>query len=201
MKNDIILHKQIYNSFLSITKIIMNGFELNKIAGAIILAALIAMLVSLFTDAIYKPEQAAKRGYQVAVSESEGAASAPAAEEKPIDITALLATADVAAGQNYMKRCAACHDFSKGGPNKVGPELWGVVGANKGHVTSYSYSSALIAKGGVWDYNNLANFLHKPKKYIPGTKMAFAGIDDQKDIANVIVYLRTLSDSPIPLPK
>jgi cytochrome c len=113
---------------------------------------------------------------------------------------AMLADADIEKGAKISKACAACHSFEKGGPTKQGPNLWGVVGNIKGHVNSFSYSDDLLAKGGNWDYDSLNNFLEKPKKYINGTKMNFAGLRKAKDRAAVIAWLRQQSDSPAPLP-
>ena len=119
----------------------------------------------------------------------------------PEPIEALLATADVAAGEVLHKKCLTCHSFEKGGPNKVGPHLWDVVNREKAHVTDYAYSDALRAKGGTWSYDSLNQFLYQAKVYIPGTKMNFAGFKTAQERANIIAYMRTLSDSPAPLPE
>jgi cytochrome c len=180
----------------------MSGFEWNKIAAAILLAGLIAMVVGTVTEALYEPElKPEKRGYQVAVTEeAPGKAGAEAEKEAPVDIPALLASANLEAGKASAAKCAACHDFAKGGANKVGPALWSVVGRAKASHEGYSYSDALKAKGGNWSFEDLFAFVHNPKTFVPGTKMGFAGISKPQEVANVVVYLRSLSDSPAALP-
>ncbi len=159
----------------------MNGFELNKIAASILLAGVIAMIVANITDAIYMPH------HPVAVA---------AAPVEPVKIGQLMAAADPSRGQNDVRKCAVCHDFTKGGPNRVGPNLWNVLGSPKLHLADYNYSAAMTAKGGNWDYIDL----YAPRDYLPGTKMTFVGISKPQDVADVIAYLRTLSDSPLALP-
>ena len=122
------------------------------------------------------------------------------AEGPASGVIALLASADAAAGERIVKKCAACHSFDEGGPNKVGPPLWDVVGREIGGHEGYSYSSALKDMGGTWDYAALAGFLADPKGWAPGTKMSFAGIKKDEELANLIAYLRSLSNDPEPLP-
>ena len=132
-------------------------------------------------------------------------AATPAASNSgaaaPASITALLARADVKAGQKVFKKCKACHSTAKGGPNKVGPNLWGIVGRDRASAPGFKYSSAMAAKGGKWTYQDLAAFLAKPKAFVKGTKMSFSGLKKEKDLANIIAYLRSLSDNPLPLPQ
>ena len=115
-------------------------------------------------------------------------------------ILALISSADVAAGQKVSKKCSACHSFNADGPNKVGPNLWNVVNKSMGSVDGFKYSKALISMNGSWDYDSLNQFLLKPKNYINGTKMNFAGLKKDKDRANLIGWLRSLSENPVPLP-
>ena len=122
-------------------------------------------------------------------------AAAPAAS-----LPELLKAADPANGEKIATKCKACHDFTKGGPNKVGPNLYDIVGAKQAHLDNFSYSDAVKGLGGQWSYENLDKFLTKPKDYAPGTKMTFPGLPKPEDRAAVIAYLRTLSDSPKPLP-
>lgn len=183
----------------------MSGLELNKIAAAILLAGLIAMVVGITTEALYHGEQpAAKRGFQIeGVEEASSAGEAPAADAGPVDILPYLSTADAAAGEAIHKRCTTCHDFTKGGPNKVGPNLWGILGGPTMHKADYAYSDGFnsVQKGKKWDFQEFSNFIENPKKHVPGTKMAFAGIKKPEERASLILYLNTLRDSPLPIPK
>lgn len=178
----------------------MSGLELNKVAAGVLVAGLIAMVSGKVSDGLYHPvHEVEKRGFEVEVAEG-SSAGAPVEAEKPENILPLLASADVAAGEAFTKKCTACHTFEKGGPNRVGPNLYGIVGAKVAHLGDYSYSDAMAAHGGTWDYNSLSSFLKKPKAHVPGTKMAFAGISKEGDRANLIAYLRSLSDAPVALP-
>ena len=111
-----------------------------------------------------------------------------------------LAKADVAKGQADTKICQTCHSFEKGGPIKVGPPLWGVVGRPKGSFPGFNYSEGMKSKGGDWTYDDLNEFLTKPSAYVPGTKMTFAGEAEESKRADIVDYLHTLSDNPLPLP-
>ncbi|MBI1274226.1 MAG: c-type cytochrome [Alphaproteobacteria bacterium] len=179
----------------------MSGFELNKIMGAILLAALVACLAGFVAHVVVHPHEGGEKAYVVeGVGEETGTAVA-AAPAGPEPIAALLASADVAAGQKVSRACAACHDFTKGGPNKVGPNLYGIVMNKHGHMEGFSYSDGMMGMHDkVWTYDELNEFLYNPKAYVPGTKMAFAGIKKTQDRANLIAYLRTLADSPASLP-
>jgi len=170
----------------------MSGFELNKLIASILLASLIAMLVGTLVNILYKPILSpAKRGYQVEVANSEPTTSSTS--EIQIDVAALMKTANAEAGHNVAKKCIACHTLGKGEPHKVGPNLWDIVGETKGIKAGYTFSAALIAKGGKWDEESLFHFLHKPRAFIPGTKMSFIGLDKPEDIVNVIAFLKTLT--------
>lgn len=178
----------------------MSGLELNKIAASILLASLIAMIAGTVVNVLYKPNLSPKeRGYQVAVTEG-GAEVAPA-QEKPIDISALMKAANAENGANIVKKCISCHSLDKNGPNKVGPHLWNIIGRDKGSVADYKYSAAMMAKGGKWDYDSLFHMIHKPSSFMPGTKMSFAGLSKPEDVADVIEYLRIkASDNSPALP-
>ena len=117
-----------------------------------------------------------------------------AAEPEELDIAALMAKANAEAGARTIKKCIACHSFDKGGANKVGPNLWAIVDAPKGKKPGFAYSKALSVAGGVWNYDSLFAFLKKPSAYMPGTKMAFAGIRKPEEIADVIAYMKTKAD-------
>lgn len=172
----------------------MSGFELNKIAASILLASLIAMLVGFIANALYKPNlKPQKRGYSISVSEDSGNTSPTNEEEVKIDIAELMKNANAEAGKVVAKKCISCHSLDKSGTNKVGPHLWNVAGNEKAKVEGYKYSAALTSLGGKWDDESLFYFLLRPSKFVPGTKMTFAGISKPEDIANVIMFLKTLA--------
>lgn len=178
------------------------SLEGNKIFAAILTAGIIGVGSGVLSGILYHPHELEEPVYKVEVAAAEGAKEGggeQAAEAKPIG--ELLASASVEKGEAYAKKCAACHSFEKGGPNKVGPNLWGVVGRPIASHEGFSYSEALSGKKDQkWDYEHLNAFLTNPKAYAPGTKMSFAGISKDADRADVIAYLRTLADNPEPLP-
>jgi cytochrome c len=178
----------------------MNSFELNKFLGAILGTCLILLSLNIAANALFSPENPAKPGYEIAVTEQPGTGTKPAAApEEPI--AKLLASATPERGEQVAKPCTTCHTFTKGGPTKIGPNLWGVVGRPKGSEPGYAYSEAMKSKGGNWTVDDLNIYLQSPRAFVPGTKMSFAGLSKGSDRANVIAYLNTLSDNPAPLPK
>jgi cytochrome c len=181
----------------------MDSFEFNKIAGAVLATALLVFGLSELSNIIYHPHAPEKQGFAIEVAEAEtGGEAAETAEAAPaVSIGTMLASADATKGQAVFKACAACHDPSKGGPNKVGPNLWDIVGRNHGIHEGFSYSEAMAAlKDKPWTYEALNEFLLAPKAAIPGTKMAYGGLKKEADRANLLAYLATLSDSPVPFP-
>jgi len=178
----------------------MNSFELNKILGAILGTCLITLALNIGAGAIFAPAKPAKPGYVIAVkTEGGGAKKAEAAKEVPLPVR--LAKASVNKGQATAKQCQACHTFAKGGPNRVGPNLWNVVGEVRGEGRGFNFSKAMKEKGGKWTYEELDKFLTDPRGYINGTAMTYAGVKNDQQRADVIAYLHTLSDNPVPLPK
>ena len=177
----------------------MDSFELNKVAGAVLGALLFAVGSGFVAELIYHPKPAGNAGYPLPEPEPKsGGEAAEAPKAEPVAVR--LASADADKGKGGTKACQACHSFEKGGPNKVGPDLWDIVEREKAHAAGFDYSAGLKEKGGTWTYEDLDHFLENPKGYVKGTKMAFAGIGSPTERANVIAYLRTLSDSPKPLP-
>ena len=179
----------------------MDSFEFNKIAAAFLTTALVFIGIKEIGNALYHVENPEKSAY--VVEGVEVAASTGQIEKKVIPtlapITPLLASASVEAGAKVFKKCASCHSINQGGKNNIGPALWGVVNRKIGGIEGFKYSKALSAYGKNWSFEELNGFLHKPRKYIKGTKMAFAGLRKEKDRANVIAYMNSKSSSPAPL--
>jgi cytochrome c len=174
--------------------------ESNKFYAAILLAGVLAMIAIIASGMLVKPEELAKPAYPIeGVAEPTATAAAPKADEIP-PVGPLLAKADVDHGAQIARQCQACHNFAKGGPNMVGPNLWGVVGGPHDHKADYAYSDAMRKFAGTWDYESINKFITKPQAYVPGTKMGFAGLKKPEDRADVIDWLRLQADNPEPLP-
>ncbi|MCX7306156.1 MAG: cytochrome c family protein [Hyphomicrobiales bacterium] len=182
----------------------MDSFEYNKLIGAFLGTVFVVFSVGIVSDAIFAAPHPEKEGFVIEAAQAEatgGGEAAPA--EEPIAVS--LASADAAAGQAIEKKCAACHTFEKGGPNKVGPNLWGVVNRPVASHEGFAYSAPMkeFSQGGtvVWDYEHLNHFLTSPKALVKGTAMGFAGLKDPDDRADLIAFLRTQADTPAPLPE
>lgn len=182
----------------------MNSY-VNMGVGALLGTVFVLMTVSITSEGIFHAEVPEKEGYAIvaeAASEGEAGADTAAAAETPI--ATLLASADAAAGETVFKKCVSCHTADKGGANKVGPNLFGIVERPVASHEGFGYSAAMteFAQGGAvtWTYDNLSHFLAAPKKFIPGTAMGFAGLKKEDERANLIAYLRTLADTPVALP-
>src|SRR3954452_17377846 len=168
----------------------------NTIAGWVLFAGIVALFSSIVAGEYFKSERPEKMGYPIAgvAEEAEGGAAA----EQPIE--AYLAKADPAKGAEVFKKCGACHNAENGGPNQLGPNLWGVIGEPVGQGKGFPFSDALSKKGGSWNWDNLSQWLTSPRAFAPGTKMTFAGLGNPQDRANVIAFLNAHSDAPKPLP-
>ena len=182
----------------------MDSWEFNKIAAAVLSALLV---IFGGREIVYIAESShadhAKPGYTLPVDIASAQKDAGQSAKKGFDyaqVAELLPAASATAGQGVFKKCVACHTPQKGGKNGQGPNLWNIVDRELGQAEGFKYSNALLERGGKWDYEALANFLHNPRKWMKGTKMAFAGLKKTEDIAAVLAYLRSLSDAPAPLP-
>ena len=182
-----------------------SSLEGNKILAAVLTAGVIAMASGFVAELVYQPAHMEENAFPVATETSgatdgEGAAAMGGGPE--VTVLVLLAAADPAAGEKVAKKCASCHTFDKGGPNKIGPNLWGLMDGAVADNAGFGYSDALASRSGeVWSYQALSDFLEDPKGWAPGTKMTFAGIKKTGQRANLIVYLRGLNDSPAALPE
>lgn len=183
----------------------MDSDTLNWVAMAVLSALLVIfglpVMFEVFSGGHGK--HSAKAGYKLPDAVATADAGQPKAK-KGFDfkkVAALVGDASADSGKSVFKKCTTCHTVNEGGKNGQGPNLYDIVGRDRGNVDGFKYSKALIAKGGKWDYESLAAFIYKPKDWLKGTKMAFAGIKSDKDLANLLVYLQSLSSNPKPLPK
>jgi cytochrome c len=177
----------------------MNSFELNKILGALLGTCLILLAVHIASGAIFSTPAPAKPGYEIAVKEEKpGQQDGAKPAVQPIET--LLASASVEHGAQVAKQCGICHNFQEGQGPKVGPDLYGVVGRQIASKAGFNYSAALKAKSGTWTFDELNKWLLDPRADVPGTAMTFAGLPNEKQRADVIAYLNTLSKNPQPLP-
>ena len=180
----------------------MDSFELNKIIAAVLMTALIVIGINKLADSIFhveKPKQSAYKVEGVELASTTGVTT-EVKEVAQLNIKEILALGDSAHGEKVFKKCSACHIVAKGGKNLIGPALYGVVGRSAGSIEDYAYSKALKAHGKNWSFEELNAFLLKPKSYIKGTKMAYAGLRKDKDRASVILYMNSQSDNSLPRP-
>ena len=175
---------------------------MNKIIVSILLAITLVFGINKIADVIYYVEKPKESAYQVdAVTSLASTASTETSAEilNSENIMALFASTSSVEGAKVFKKCAACHSISKGGGNKIGPALWGVLGRKSGSLSDYKYSKAIVAHGKPWSFEEMNGFLIKPKDWIKGTKMSFAGIKNAKDRAAVILYINENTDKPLPM--
>lgn len=177
------------------------GGDFFKVWGAALVALTVALAIGIGINEATHSNHLDIKAYAVAVPEDGSQPAAAEPQEEVLDpVAPLLASADLAAGEKAFKRCGACHTYEKGGPNKQGPNLYGVVGNTVAAHDGFTYSDGLQGLGGEWTYDKLNAFLAKPKDLVPNTKMNFPGFKNVKDRANLIAFLRTQSDNPAPLP-
>tara|TARA_Y100000590_G_C15689143_1_gene1002745 strand:- start:1387 stop:1911 length:525 start_codon:yes stop_codon:yes gene_type:complete len=173
--------------------------ETNKIIAAIIFTIVIVFGIGKVSDFIYKVDQPTEVSYKVETPES--SSTSAKLSESNVDLSSLMALGEISHGEKtFKKKCKSCHSIKKGGKNNIGPALWGVMTRNAGGLENYKYSKALKAYGKKWNFEELNGFLLKPSSWIKGNKMGFAGLKNDKDRANIIIYLNENSDNPLALP-
>ena len=181
----------------------MSGLEVNKILASIILAILVVTVIGHLGDILInvKHHEMEETAYKIDVPVSGEAVSGAAPKEEVIEpISLFLANASLEKGEKLFKKCGACHNYEKDSENKLGPNLWNMINRPKANVEGFAYSKALAEYGGKWGYEELAEFLYKPKQFVKGTKMNFAGLKNVQDRANIVLFLRQQSENPVPLP-
>ena len=175
---------------------------MNKIIVSIVLALILVLGINKITDAIFYVEKPKKPSYQIEIDNNTAKTATSETNSLGVNdenIMALFASTNAVEGAKIFKKCAACHSIAQGGANKIGPALWGVLGRKAGSVSDYKYSKAMLAHGNAWSFDEMNNFLIKPKDWIKGTKMSFAGLKNANERAAVILYMNENTDSPIPL--
>ena len=173
---------------------------MNKILVSIIFTLILVLGINKITNIIYHVEKPETPAFQInvtTVASSETQKSSDSSQDG--DIMALFASVSAAEGAKIFSKCKACHSITKGGDNKIGPALWNVLGRQVGSIENYKYSKAMAAYGKIWSFEEMDGFLIKPKDWIKGTKMSFAGIKNAKDRAAVILYMNENTENPLPL--
>ena len=173
---------------------------MNKILVSIVFAVILVLGINKITDVIYHNPAPQTSAYQVNVTTVASNETQTSSESSQTgDIMALFASTSAADGAKVFKKCVACHSIAQGGGNKIGPALWGVLGRQAGSISDYKYSKAMVAHGKTWSFEEMNGFLIKPKDWIKGTKMSFAGLKKAKDRASVILYMNENTNSPLPI--
>jgi cytochrome c len=179
----------------------MDSFELNKVLGAVLGTCLVLLSLNIAAGALFSAHPPAKPGYEIAVPEQAATGAQPGPAEADAPLPVRFAKADVGRGENSAKKCVACHTFGKGEPNRVGPNLWGVVGRQKASEAGFNYSAAMKGQKGNWTLDDLDVYLKNPRGAVPGTNMSFAGIPRASERADLLAYVNGKADNPAPLPK
>ena len=175
---------------------------MNKIIVSIVFAIILVLGINKVTDVIFYVEKPEKSAYQVAsitTFASTTSAETGSTNSEEGNIMALFASTSAVEGAKVFKKCLACHSITEGGANKIGPALWSVLGRTAGSVPGYKYSKAMAAHGKNWSFEEMNGFLIKPKDWIKGTKMSFAGLKKPEERAAVILYMNENTNSPLPL--
>ena len=172
---------------------------MNKIIVSIVLVIILILGINKITDVIYYVEKPEKSAYQVATETTVASTASAETSSGTGDIMAVFASTSAAEGAKVFKQCLACHSIAEGGKNKIGPALWGVIGRQAGSLPDYKYSKAMAAHGKKWSFEEMNGFLIKPKDWIKGTKMSYAGLKSEKERAAVILYMNENSNNPLPL--
>jgi cytochrome c len=179
----------------------MDGFEINKVAGAVLTAMLVIASGKTLVDIGLRKHAPEKAGWALPVTKIETKSAEPAAPFDAKAVLALLPKASAENGQDTFRKCLACHTPDKGGRNLVGPNLWGVVGRKVAEAPGFNYSEAMKKHSGEWTWEELAKYLHSPAETVPGNRMQFPGVKDNIDLADLLVYIRKLADTPAALPQ
>ncbi len=179
----------------------MTAYDFNRTMLALLGAIVFLGLIMEYTSLVFSPQVLKTPGFALPSSAGPAVASTPAAAPKETPLPVLLAKADAKKGEADAKICGTCHNFNKGGAAKIGPDLWGVVGRPVASSPGFAYSDAVKALGGDWTYEKLNHWIGDPKAMAAGTKMAFAGEKEPQKRADILAYLQSLSDSPVPFPK
>ena len=175
---------------------------MNKIIVSIVFAIILVIGINKVADVIFyveKPEKSAYQVESVTTVASNTSTETSSVSYESGNIMALFASTSAAEGAKVFKKCLACHSIEKGGPNKIGPNIFGVLNRKAGSVSGYKYSKAMLAYGKFWSFEEMDGFLTKPKDWIKGTKMSFMGLKSAKDRAAVILYMNENTDNPLPL--
>jgi len=179
----------------------MTSADFNRTMLALLGAIVFVGLIMEYTSLVFAPQVLKIPGYALPSSSGPSATTAAPAAPKETPLPELLAKADAKKGEADAKICATCHNFDKGGGAKIGPDLWGVVGRPVASAAGFAYSDSIKSVGGDWSYAKLNDWISNPKGMAAGTKMAFAGEKDAQKRADILAYLQTLSDQPVPFPK